>query len=158
MGTLGRHLGMAFSSAGQPMRPGGCLRKGARPGLRALPVSSPVSQCMLLLPGLSSSPQARLSPPRVPSGPSKADFPCWRASSGGLQPGDRWEAREAGSGWGGQWASIWARGGCWAPANNWTENSPALTCRPEAACGSNHTQSENLPCTSKPTRHKTITF
>lgn len=42
---------------------------------------------MLLLPGLSSSPQARSSPPPVASGPSKADFPCRQASHGGLQPG-----------------------------------------------------------------------
>lgn len=63
------------------------VRKGAKSGLWALSVSSPVSQCMLLLPGLSSSPQPRPFPPPVPTGPSKADFPRRRASRGGSQPG-----------------------------------------------------------------------
>lgn len=40
---------------------------------------------------------------------------------------DRWEAGETGESWGGQWGSIWAQGGCWVQASNWTENSPAIT-------------------------------
>lgn len=115
----------------------GCDRKGARPGMWTLPVSSPVSQCMLLLPGPSSSPQAQPSPPPVPTGPSKADFPHRRASRRGLQPGTggrqgrQGKAEEAGE--------PASEGGCWAPASNWTENSPALTYRPGGPCGQPHT-------------------
>lgn len=86
---------------GQLMRPSGCKRKGARPRLWALPVLSPVSQCMLLFPGLSSSSQPRPSLPPASTGPSKPDFPRRRASQGGSQPGTggrqgrQWKAEEA---------------------------------------------------------------
>lgn len=151
----GRHLGKESSSAGQSMRPGAGQRKGARPRLRAFLVSSPVSQCMLLLQGLSSSPQARPSPPPVPSGPSKADFPCRRASHGGLQPGTggrqgrQGEAEEAS-----EPASEPEEGaGLWPVTE--LKIVLALTCRPEGACGTNrthrhtHTVREFIPCTNK---------
>lgn len=82
--TLHGGLCMGSISAGQSMRPGGWWRTGARSGLWSLLVSSPVSQCMLLLLGLPPSPA--LSPLLVPTGPSKADFPRRQASRGGLQP------------------------------------------------------------------------
>lgn len=90
---------------------------------------------------LSTSP---VVPSSSPLRPIKGWFSMPAGQPWRLTARDRWEAREAGWGWGGQWASIWVRGGCWAPASNWTENSPALTCRPEAACGFNHTHTHTV--------------
>lgn len=62
------------------------LEESARSGRQALPMSSPFSQCMLLLVGLLFSLQHWPSAPPVPPVLSKADFPHWQPSQGHLQP------------------------------------------------------------------------
>lgn len=124
-------------------------RKYARPELWASSVSSPVSQCMLLLPGISSFPQPQPPPPFSPHRPIKGWFSTPAGQPRRLAARDRWEAGK------GQWASIWALEGCWAQASNWTENSPALTYRPRGA-GFNHTHTvgefnlHQQTCTTRP--------
>lgn len=90
-------------------------------------------------------------PSSSPLRPIKGWFSTPAGQPWRLAARDRWEAREAGKGWGGQWASIWAQGVSWAPASNRTENSPALTCWPESACGYNHTHTHSLRIYLTPT-------
>lgn len=91
----------------------------------------------------------------IPSSSLHRPIKAWFSTPAG-QPGrfaarDRWEAGEAREGGGGQWASIWAQGGCWALASNWTENSPAPKYRSGGA--TTLTQLDNLPCTNKQIHH-----
>lgn len=115
------------------------MARGAVPGLGCRPFQCQAPSVSACCSSWDFHPhhKPRLSPPPVPSGPSKADFPCRQGSLRGLQPGTggkqgmQDEAEEDSE------PASEAGGGSWVQASNLTENSFALRWRPEAACGSN---------------------